>query len=247
MSNPFSYENKRVVVTGGATGVGAGLLEVLAEQGAEHVTVLDIKTPSGPHSTFLETDLSDRAAVDAAIAAIDGPVHALFNNAGVADTSPPSTVISVNYLALRSLSEGLLDRIPDGGAIVNTASTAGGQWPQRIEMINEVLDLGGDWDADPRLARQPRDRCAVLLLLEGARAGVHDALVAAHDPAWRPHQQRVPVADRHAAAEGLPRDDDRQAHRLEHRAGCRSARSHRARSGSCSRSSAATPPPTSTA
>ena len=31
MSNPFSYENKRVVVTGGATGVGAGLLDVLAE------------------------------------------------------------------------------------------------------------------------------------------------------------------------------------------------------------------------
>ena len=146
MSNPFSYENKRVVVTGGATGVGAGLLEVLAEQGAEHVTVLDIKTPSGPHSTFLETNLSDQAAVDGAIAAIEGPVHALFNNAGVADTSPPKTVISVNYLALRSLSEGLLDRIPDGGAIVNTASTAGGQWPQRIEMVNEVLDLGGDWE-----------------------------------------------------------------------------------------------------
>ena len=110
MSNPFSYENKRVVVTGAATGVGAGLLEVLAEQGAAHVTVLDIKAPSGPHQTFLQTDLSDRAAVDAAIAAIDGPVDALFNNAGVADTMPPRTVISVNYLALRTLSEKLLDR-----------------------------------------------------------------------------------------------------------------------------------------
>ena len=33
-------------------------------------------------------------------------------------------MISVNYLALRALSEKLLDRIPDGGAIVNTASTA---------------------------------------------------------------------------------------------------------------------------
>ena len=51
MSNPFSYENKRVVVTGGATGVGAGLLEVLAEQDAAHVTVLDLKEPTGPHTT----------------------------------------------------------------------------------------------------------------------------------------------------------------------------------------------------
>src|ERR1044071_1655848 len=143
MSNAFSYEKKRVVVTGGATGVGAGLLEVLEEQGVEHVTVLDTKEPSGPHSTFMQCDLSDQVAVTAAVAAIDGPVHALFNNAGVADTMPPRTVISVNYLALRRLSEGLLDRIPDGGAIVNTASTGGGQWATHLEQINTVLDLTG--------------------------------------------------------------------------------------------------------
>ena len=147
MSNPFSYENKRVVVTGGATGVGAGLLDVLAEQGAAHVTVLDLKEPTGPHTTFMQCDLSDQVAVVAAVAAIDGPVDVLFNNAGVADTLPPATVISVNYLALRALSEGLLPKIPDGGAIVNTASIAGGQWPTRLDMINEVLDLGGQWES----------------------------------------------------------------------------------------------------
>jgi NAD(P)-dependent dehydrogenase (short-subunit alcohol dehydrogenase family) len=147
MSNPFSYEHKRAVVTGGATGVGAGLLEVLAELGAEHVTVLDLKQPSGPHDTFMQCDLSDLVAVESAVTAIDGPVHALFNNAGVADTSPPPVVFGVNYLALGTLSEGLLPKIPDGGAIVNTASTAGGQWPTRIDMINEVLDLGGQWES----------------------------------------------------------------------------------------------------
>jgi NAD(P)-dependent dehydrogenase (short-subunit alcohol dehydrogenase family) len=147
MSNPFSYENKRVVVTGGATGVGAGLLDVLAEQDAAHVTVLDIKEPTGPHTTFMQCDLSDQVAVMAAVAAIDGPVDVLFNNAGVADTMPPATVISVNYLALRALSEGLLPKMPEGAAIVNTASTAGGQWPTRIDMINEVLDLGGNWES----------------------------------------------------------------------------------------------------
>src|SRR3954465_6496072 len=147
MSNPFSYENKRVVVTGGATGVGAGLLEVLQEQGAPHLPALDLKGPSGPHTRFLRCDLSDQGAVVAAVSAIDGPVDVLFNNAGVADTLPPATVISVNYLALRALSEGLLPKMPDGGAIVNTASIAGGQWPTRLDMINEVLDLGGQWEA----------------------------------------------------------------------------------------------------
>ena len=152
MSNPFSYEGKRVVVTGAATGVGAALLDLLAEIGGPEVTVLDVKAPSGPHARFLETDLSDRAAVDAAVEAIgalDGPVDVLFNNAGVAATQAPRVVLSVNYLALRRLSEALLARIPAGGAIVNTASIAGGRWPEHVEQINELLDLGdtGDWDA----------------------------------------------------------------------------------------------------
>src|SRR4029453_16425826 len=46
---------------------------------------------------------------------------------------------------LRRLSERLLDRIPDGGAIVNTASTAGNQWPGHLELINQLLDID-DWD-----------------------------------------------------------------------------------------------------
>jgi NAD(P)-dependent dehydrogenase (short-subunit alcohol dehydrogenase family) len=145
MSNPFTYEGKRVVVTGAATGVGAGLLDVLAELGAAHVTVLDVKEPTGPNQQFVATDLSDPAAVDAAVATIDGPVDVLFNNAGVADTLPSETVFKVNFLALRKLSEALLDRFPEGGAIVNTASTAGGQWPTRLDMINELLDIE-DWE-----------------------------------------------------------------------------------------------------
>jgi NAD(P)-dependent dehydrogenase (short-subunit alcohol dehydrogenase family) len=158
MTNPYSYEGRHVVVTGAATGVGAALLDVLADLAAAHVTVLDVRAPSGPHETFLETDLSDERAVHEAMRAIDTPVHALFNNAGVADTQPPRTVLAVNYLALRTLSEGLLDRIPEGGAIVNTASTAGGQWAMRVQEINELLDLPiDDWSAslqwvDDRLA-----------------------------------------------------------------------------------------------
>jgi NAD(P)-dependent dehydrogenase (short-subunit alcohol dehydrogenase family) len=144
MSDLFGYQGRRVVVTGGSRGVGAALLDVLAELDVAHVTVLDLNRPSGPHDAFVATDLSDEQAVRAAITAIDNtgsPVHALFNNAGVADTQPPRTVLSVNYLALRTLSEGLLDRMPEGSAIVNTASTAGHAWRKRSGEINELLDL----------------------------------------------------------------------------------------------------------
>lgn len=145
MTDPFSYAGKRVVVTGAATGVGAALLDVLDELGAPEVTVLDVKAPSGPHARFVETDLSQEPAVAAAVEALDGPVDVLFNNAGVAATHPPRVVLAVNYLALRRLSEALLDRIPAGGAIVNTASIAGGRWAEHREQIDDLLACDG-WD-----------------------------------------------------------------------------------------------------
>jgi NAD(P)-dependent dehydrogenase (short-subunit alcohol dehydrogenase family) len=150
MSDLFSYKARHAVVTGGSRGVGAALLDVLAELGGPQVTVLDLNEPTGPHAAFVATDLADEDSVRAAIAAIvatGNPVDALFNNAGVADTQPPRTVLAVNYLALRTLSEGLLDRMPQGSAIVNTASTAGHIWRKRAKEINELLDIdiSPDW------------------------------------------------------------------------------------------------------
>ena len=125
----LNFSGKRVVVTGAATGVGAALLDVLAELGSPAVTVLDVKEPTGPHATYLRTDLSDPAAVDAA----------------VADTLPPETVFRVNVLAPLRVTEALLPQIPDGGTVVVTASIAGLNWRQRLEPILELLALDG-WE-----------------------------------------------------------------------------------------------------
>jgi NAD(P)-dependent dehydrogenase (short-subunit alcohol dehydrogenase family) len=141
-AHPFTYRGRRVVVTGAARGVGAALLEVLAGLDVGHVSVLDVESPTGPHDVFHATDLADYDSVSNALDRIEGPVHTLFNNAGVADTQPPQTVLSVNYLAVRTLAEGLLDRMPEGAAVVNTASLAGNLWRKRAQHINEVLDLG---------------------------------------------------------------------------------------------------------
>lgn len=142
----FDFSSKHVVVTGGATGVGAGLLDVLAELGAPQVTVLDIREPSGPHTTFIETNLANRDAIDAAAARIEGPIAALFNNAGVADTSQREIVMAVNVLAPIHLTEALLPKISEGGAVVTTASIAGMSWQQRAAEHLELLALDG-WDA----------------------------------------------------------------------------------------------------
>ena len=141
MENPFSYQGKRVVITGAYSGVGAAAVELLSDLGASEIIALDIKKPAGPITRFIETNMGDPAAVDAAVEAIDGPVDALFNNAAIAATVPAVEVMKVNYLGPRRLTEALLPRIPDGGAIVNTASIAGGQWAAHLTQIMELLAI----------------------------------------------------------------------------------------------------------
>ena len=41
MSHPFDYSNKRVVITGAYSGVGAALLDILTELGGPEVIALD--------------------------------------------------------------------------------------------------------------------------------------------------------------------------------------------------------------
>jgi NAD(P)-dependent dehydrogenase (short-subunit alcohol dehydrogenase family) len=161
VSHPFSYENKRVVVTGGSSGVGHALVGVLRQLDVAHVTVIDVRDPDVAVDRFVRADLSDQSAVQAIPAALDGAIDVLFNNAGVAATRPAKMVMSVNYLGLRRLSETLLDRIPAGGAIVNTSSTTGNRWAAHLAEISELLDLD-DWDeslawvhAHPELTADP--------------------------------------------------------------------------------------------
>ena len=140
MKNPFSYQGKRVVITGAYSGVGAAAVELLSSLEASEIIALDIKRPEGPISRFIETNMGDAAAIDAAAAAIEGPVHVLFN-AGIAATNPALEVMKVNYLGVRRLSEALLPKIPEGGAIAITASIAGSQWAGHLAEILELLAI----------------------------------------------------------------------------------------------------------
>ena len=145
MSDLFSYAGKRVVLTGGTTGVGAAAVDLLADLGCTDLTVLDIKEPTGPATRYIPTDMSDPTSIDAAVAEIGDGVDVLFNNAGVAGVHASDFVIRVNYLGVRRLTEGLLAGMPRGGAIVNTASIAGQGWPDNLAAILELLAIDG-WD-----------------------------------------------------------------------------------------------------
>lgn len=57
----------------------------------------------------------------------------------VTGAASPTTVLSVNLLGLRHLTESLLPSLNEGGAIVNVASTAGFNWLERRDTIRELL------------------------------------------------------------------------------------------------------------
>src|SRR5437879_13756079 len=96
MSDLWRYDGKRVVVTGCASGMGQEAARELIDLGA-HVVGLDIAEPTVGVKEFHRLDLSDPASVDSVAAAIGGPLHALFNIAGISSRgAPPFKVPQVN-------------------------------------------------------------------------------------------------------------------------------------------------------
>ena len=83
----FRYDGKRVLVVGGATGMGAAAARQVASLGAA-VVVMDHVPVEGFESIVV--DLRDKGQIDTAITQCGGKVDALFSCAGVADGTPAS-------------------------------------------------------------------------------------------------------------------------------------------------------------
>ena len=127
-----------IVLTGGSTGIGAAAALRLQTRG-HYVTVLDIISPEGD-TPFVHCDLADSRSIDSAIEQLPQPIDALVNVAGVSNAAALDTIMKVNFLGLRYLTEALVDQIVDAGSIVNVASTAGFDWRDRKDVITQVLD-----------------------------------------------------------------------------------------------------------
>lgn len=138
-----------IVCTGAASGVGDATARRLIERGHQVISV-DIKEPSAAVVAHHHCDLSDPASIDAVLAKLDGSCASLLNIAGVPNAVGDEKTIAVNLLGLRQITQGLWDRIADGGTIVNVASIAGNQWRKRREQIAALLatdsfQAGLDW------------------------------------------------------------------------------------------------------
>jgi NAD(P)-dependent dehydrogenase (short-subunit alcohol dehydrogenase family) len=173
----FGFRDKRVVVTGAASGIGHRVAELLLEAGAQ-VIALDRSDVDLPVTQFVRVDMTDPTSIDAAVGAITGEVDVLLNIAGVPGTFDPEVTMRVNVLGLRMLTELLVHRINRGGAVTNVASIAGAQWQSHLDEVQRMLATpdyasGVDWVRDhPMDGKRAYDfskECVVVLTKQHGR------------------------------------------------------------------------------
>jgi NAD(P)-dependent dehydrogenase (short-subunit alcohol dehydrogenase family) len=141
----FRYDGKRVLVVGGASGMGAAAAELVQDAGAE-VIVMDFAEVKLAGAKAIHVNLAEKASIDAALAELGGPVQGLMSCAGVADGTP--NIEKINYVGHRYMIDRMLESgaLGQGSAIGFISSAAGLGWEANLDLVKEYLDIS-DFDA----------------------------------------------------------------------------------------------------
>jgi NAD(P)-dependent dehydrogenase (short-subunit alcohol dehydrogenase family) len=138
MSNDYRFSGRVALVTGGASGIGAAVVQRLLAEGAR-VAALDLHAEAPDGVLALAGDVADSAQVNEVAARVEaelGPVDVLVCSAGVPGQSLPTVgvtdeewrrVMAINadgvFFCNRAVIPGMVSR--GYGRIVNVASIAG--------------------------------------------------------------------------------------------------------------------------
>ena len=221
----FRYDGKRVLVVGGATGMGAATAELALDAGAE-VVVMDFAPVKLSGVKSIRLDLADKASIERAVDECGGPLHALFACAGVADGTPG--IERINFVGHRHLIDRAVARgmLPRGSAIGFISSAAGLAWRASLAQLVEFLDIT-DFDAAARWARE-HEKAHYMWTKQAICAYVAREAMSFLKRGIRINAD-LPGPDRHAARAGQQGDVARVRHGLPRRGGHRAR--DRARAG----------------
>ena len=146
----MSFEGKRVIVTGAASGMGHATAMKLVEAGAEVIS-LDRNEPQANVARHITIDLSRPESIDDVVSELGTGWDALLNIAGVPGGKlDPEFVFAVNFLGLRHLTESLIPELNPGAAVVNVSSNGHAMWRTRQELHAKLMSTasfeeGLDW------------------------------------------------------------------------------------------------------
>ncbi|MEV0353201.1 SDR family NAD(P)-dependent oxidoreductase [Nonomuraea sp. NPDC050680] len=182
---------RRAIVTGGASGIGVETARALAAAGAEvtlavrdldagAATAADIIATTGNKQIFVAPlDLADRGTVASFVAAWEGPLHMLVNNAGVMACPEAHTPdgwelqFATNHLGHFALATGLHPALAaaDGARVVSVSSTAHLRSPVVFEDVNFRERAYEPWSAYGQ-----SKTANVLFAVEAARRWADDGI-----------------------------------------------------------------------
>ena len=119
---PLRYDDKNVVITGAADRDGSRDHPAVARGGCDTSTRSTSRSVDQPGVTVRADATSViPASITAAVAQLPASVDVLMNCAGIPGKtrfSDRSRCCKVNFLGLRMLTEAVIPRMPDGGAVV---------------------------------------------------------------------------------------------------------------------------------
>jgi NAD(P)-dependent dehydrogenase (short-subunit alcohol dehydrogenase family) len=148
----YGYKGKRVLVVGGATGMGGAAVELLVDAGAE-VLAADYAPITQAGATGYSINLADKASIEAFAAQIEGPIDAHFAAAGVADkdagqSDPTGTIAKINWVGHRYLIDLLIAKgaFAPKASVTFISSAAGLGWEPNMGLLNEWTSIT-DFDA----------------------------------------------------------------------------------------------------
>ena len=206
ITTPFSFEStaaevvngidltgRRVIVTGGASGIGIETARALAGAGAEVTlavrnlaagerTAEDIIATTGNKQVLVAPlDLADQASVASFTAAWDGPLHILINNAGIMASPLMRTPegwemqFATNHLGHFALATGLHRALAEaGGARVVSVSSSG---HLRSPVVFEDIHVA-EREYEPWAAYGQSKTANVLFAVEATRRWAADGVTA---------------------------------------------------------------------
>ena len=135
----WGLAGRTVAVAGGSSGIGAAVVQLAAEDGAD-VICLARRPSAVPGVRHLPLDLRDARSIRTVADHLSAEkVDVLAVCSGAGSASDPLEVLTVNFLGARALVDSVCDQMDPGGAVVVVSSQADVRHPDDDELLARLL------------------------------------------------------------------------------------------------------------